>query len=139
MADNLTPSRRSANMAAIRSTGMAPEMAVRGMVHKMGFRFRLHRKDLPGKPDLVFPARRKAMFVHGCFWHWHGVKKCRIWRTPKSNLVYWKKKLGGNRDRDKRNLQLLKKAGWRTLVIWECQVADAKALERKIRKFINSI
>ena len=94
---------RSANMRAIRSKGMRPELAVRSLVHKLGYRFRLHRKDLPGKPDLVFPSRRKVIFVHGCFWHSH--QGCKAAHIPKSNLDYWIPKLERNRARDARNIE----------------------------------
>jgi DNA mismatch endonuclease (patch repair protein) len=135
--DSISPAARSANMAVIRPAGMAPERMVRSLVHKMGYRFRLHGKDLPGKPDLVFPSRKKVIFVHGCFWRRHGVKPCRIWRAPKSNLAYWRPKLDGNKLRDKANMADLKKMGWGALVIWECQMGDMGAMERKIRKFLN--
>src|SRR5258706_15149801 len=99
-------------MRRIRSKGMLPELAVRSMVHRMGFRFRLHRKDLPGKPDLVFASRRKVVFVHGCFWHSHD---CKYSHTPKSNLEYWMAKLARNRMRDHKTIEALTTAGWKPL------------------------
>jgi DNA mismatch endonuclease (patch repair protein) len=124
---------RSENMRRIRSKGMLPELAVRSMVHRMGFRFRLHRKNLPGKPDLVFVSRRKVIFVHGCFWHAHD---CRIAHKPKSNADYWEPKLKRNQARDVRNLKALRAAGWKSLVIWECQVKKGSPVGTRIRKFL---
>ena len=138
MADTVTSSRRSRNMAAIRSTGMKPEMLVRSLVHRMGYRFRLHATDLPGKPDLVFRSRKKVIFVHGCFWHQHAKKSCKDGRAPKSNLGYWAAKLARNVTRDQRNMEALKAMGWRVLVIWECDtVKGATALERRIGWFLG--
>jgi len=124
---------RSENMRHIRSKGMLPELAVRSMVHGMGFRFRLHRKDLPGKPDIVFVSRRKVIFVHGCFWHAHA---CNIAHTPKSNAAYWVPKLQRNQARDKKNLEALTALGWKPLVIWECELKDARRLQRRVSDFL---
>jgi len=125
---------RSENMRRIRSKDMRPELAVRSLVHRMGYRFRLHRKDLPGKPDMVFASRRKVIFVHGCYWHAHGCKKA---HTPKSNLSYWTPKLARNMERDEKNLKSLTTIGWKTFVIWECETADARALSARIREFLR--
>ena len=125
---------RSANMRAIRSKGMRPELKVRSIVHRLGYRFRLHRNDLPGKPDLVFASRRKVIFVHGCFWHSHG---CRISHTPKSNADYWGPKLERNVLRDQRNIQALRAAGWSSFVIWECETDDEERIRKRIVKFLN--
>lgn len=125
---------RSANMRAIRSKGMRPEVAVRSLAHKLGYRFRLHRSDLPGKPDLVFPSRRKVIFVHGCFWHSH---KCKIAHVPKSNQSYWEPKLQRNQARDVKNAAALKAAGWKVLVLWECKVQNEHALSGRVRKFLG--
>ena len=125
---------RSANMRAIRSKDMLPELAVRSLVHRLGYRFRLHRSDLPGKPDLVFPSRRKVIFVHGCFWHSH---ECKIAHVPKSNKDYWEPKLGRNRARDLQNVEALKADGWRVLVIWECKTRDARKLGLQLRRFLE--
>ena len=125
---------RSANMRAIRSKDMQPELKVRSIVHRLGYRFRLHRKDLPGKPDLVFPSRRKVIFVHGCFWHSHGSK---VSHTPKSNFDYWGPKLERNVSRDRRNIEALRAAGWRALVIWECETTDEDHLRKSFVKFLS--
>jgi DNA mismatch endonuclease (patch repair protein) len=125
---------RSENMRRIRSKGMLPEQAVRSMVHRMGFRFRLHRKDLPGKPDMVFASRRKVIFVHGCFWHAHD---CRVAHTPKSNAAYWGPKLERNKARDQRNGEALRATGWKTLVIWECETEHETALRARIKHFLG--
>lgn len=124
-------------MAAIKSKGMKPEMIVRRMVHSMGYRYRLHVRDLQGKPDLVFRPRRKAIFVHGCFWHQHAKIKCRDGRRPKSNPSYWVPKLEGNVARDKRNRAALKSAGWGVLVIWDCETQSPN-LKARIEKFLNA-
>jgi DNA mismatch endonuclease (patch repair protein) len=121
-------------MRAIRSKGMKPEMTVRRLVHGMGYRFRLHCTNLSGKPDLVFSSRRKVIFVHGCFWHSHG---CQIAHTPKSNLGYWRGKLKRNKERDKRSQHVLKAAGWKALVIWECEVKRFLGLSKGIERFLK--
>jgi len=122
-------------MSRIRSKDTAPELLVRRLTHKMGFRYRLHVKHLPGKPDLVFAGRSAVIFVHGCFWHSHGA--CREGRTPSSNQHYWLPKLERNVRRDRANLRELKRLGWRVLVLWECQLKDTAKLERRIRKFLE--
>jgi DNA mismatch endonuclease (patch repair protein) len=106
---------RSENMRRIRSKDMQPELAVRSLVHAMGYRFRLHRKELPGTPDMVFPSRQKVIFVHGCYWHGHDCKRA---HKPKSNLDYWTPKLARNRDRDQKKRQELEFAGWKVFVVW---------------------
>jgi DNA mismatch endonuclease (patch repair protein) len=126
---------RSENMRRIRSKGMRPELAVRRLAHKMGYRFRLHREDLPGKPDLVFVSRRKVIFVHGCFWHSH--QACGAAHMPKSNLTYWKPKLERNRERDTRNIEALAAAGWKPLIIWECETKDEENLGKRIAVFLK--
>jgi DNA mismatch endonuclease, patch repair protein len=135
--DNISPDRRTANMRAIRSKGMKPEMAVRRLVYSMGYRFRLHSKDLPGKPDLVFPNRKAVIFVHGCFWHQHSDPNCRDARLPKSNTDYWQPKLARNQSRDAENQSKLDLQGWRVLVIWECQTKDEEALGQKLVAFLG--
>lgn len=131
--DKLSVARRSANMRAIRSKDTKPEMLVRRAVYALGYRYRLHRRNLPGKPDLAFIGKRKAILVHGCFWHQHN--GCREASKPKSNSDYWNAKLARNVERDARNLNLLEVAGWRTLVIWEC---DMKSLAERISAFLGS-
>lgn len=134
MTDVLTPEQRRRNMAAIRGKDTKPELVVRSLVHAMGFRFRLHRRDVPGRPDLVFMGRRKVIFVHGCFWHRHD--GCRFAATPKTRAEFWQRKLEGNRRRDRDALAALAKLGWDTLVIWECEVAQAD-LATRIRRFLE--
>lgn len=116
MARLKVPMSRSENMSRIKSTNTKPEMIVRRGLHALGFRFRIHRKDLPGKPDLVLPRWRAAIQVHGCYWHGH---HC-LGRSPKTNAEYWTGKISRNRERDARNIDALRKAGWRVLIVWEC-------------------
>lgn len=122
-------------MRAIRSKGMKPEMIVRRAVHRLGYRFRLHRKDLPGKPDLAFIGLKKAIFVHGCFWHQH--PDCRDGRVPGTNQAYWKPKLQRNVERDRASISALLNAGWQALVIWECELKNMEALQRKVLHFLS--
>ncbi|MGC8493324.1 MAG: very short patch repair endonuclease [Syntrophobacteraceae bacterium] len=132
--DNLTIEERSAQMRLVRSKNTKPELRVRRLVHGLGFRFRLHVAELPGKPDLVFPSRRKVILVHGCFWHGHS---CRLGRTPKSNLEYWLNKIGANRSRDLRALRALQESGWECMVVWECSLRDEPGLAERIRLFLE--
>ena len=124
-------------MSGIRSKGMKPEMAVRRLLHSMGYRYRLHRKDLPGQPDLVFPARRKVILVHGCFWHQHADPECRIVRQPKSNREYWLPKLERNVARDAENRARLEELGWEVLVIWECEVRAGVDFLTRVREYLD--
>jgi DNA mismatch endonuclease (patch repair protein) len=137
MADTLTPAERSERMRRVRGKDTVPELTVRRLVHRMGYRFRLHRKDLPGKPDLVFPRLRGAIFVHGCFWHRHPDLDCPLARLPKSRLAFWAPKLAANRLRDIRNQAALSEAGWRILVVWECELSDKEQLENKVKVFLE--
>ena len=139
MVDTVSSKRRSEIMSGIRSTGMKPEMRVRQQLHAEGYRYRLHRRDLPGKPDLVFPARRKVIFVHGCFWHQHGDPGCRIARRPKSNQEYWLPKLERNVARDTENMARLLESGWEVLVIWECEVRKGPGFVRKAAEFLDGV
>jgi DNA mismatch endonuclease (patch repair protein) len=123
-------------MSRIRGKDTTPEMRVRSMLHGMGYRFRLHRKDLPGKPDIVFVSRRVALFVHGCFWHRH--KGCQNCTTPTNNRGFWVEKLEGNEARDKKTRQALRRLGWRAYVIWECQTKDARRLEKALRRLVKA-
>ncbi len=132
--DNLTLNQRRKTMQRVRSKDTKPEMVVRQLAHAMGFRYRLHRADLPGKPDLVFPRLNKVVFVHGCFWHGHCCKHgC---RRPESNQDYWNRKLDRNKQRDQQHRRALRRLGWSVLVIWECQLRDEDGLESKLRDFL---
>jgi DNA mismatch endonuclease (patch repair protein) len=133
----MTAAERSRIMRAVKGQDTAPEMLVRRMAHGMGYRHRLHRKDLPGKPDLVFPSRRKVVFVHGCFWHGHDCKRGA--RMPKANQAYWQAKIARNRSRDRKNQESLCNMGWRILVIWECEMKDYEALAARLRDFLNEL
>jgi DNA mismatch endonuclease, patch repair protein len=137
MTDKLTPERRTENMRRIKSKGMKPELAVRQLVHRLGYRYRLHRKDLTGKPDLVFGPARKAIFVHGCFWHGHDDPACPDGRAPRSNHNYWLPKLARNRERDAANVAALQTSGWDVLVIWECETGDIEALKARLIVFLG--
>lgn len=134
--DKLDPERRSANMARVRSKDTLPEMRVRRVAHRMGLRFRLHRKDLPGRPDLVFPRYRLAVFVHGCFWHRHS--GCSRASTPATRIDFWQAKFDANVARDVRQTTLLSEQGWTVLVLWECELKDEGAIERSLRGAIAS-
>lgn len=135
--DNISKERRSENMRQIRSKDTTPEKIVRSMVHRLGYRFRLHGGNLPGKPDLVFASRQKVIYVHGCFWHQHNDPKCKIARIPKSNPGFWIPKLERTKERDQQHLKNLKKLGWKALVIWECQISDAEKLSKRIIRFLD--
>ena len=135
--DRHSPKQRSANMRAIRSTGMKPEMVVRKLVYKMGYRYRLHRHDLPGRPDLTFKNRSKIIFVHGCFWHQHEDPNCKRSHIPQSNLEYWKPKLKRTKERDRSNVDELRKSGWQVLVLWECQIPNTDRLAAILEDFLS--
>jgi DNA mismatch endonuclease, patch repair protein len=135
--DVLSPVERSARMALVRSKDTKPEWRVRRIVHALGFRYRLHSSSLPGKPDLVFPRLRKIIFVHGCFWHRHGVR-CALTRMPKSRVEFWQAKLQANRKRDDKNLSRLRAAGWKVLTVWECQTEEAEVLRTRVASFLES-
>ena len=122
-------------MASVKSKGTAPEMAVRRMLHKMGYRFRLHDPHLPGRPDLVFPSRRKVIFVNGCFWHQHS--GCKRSSVPKSNQDFWLNKLQGNLIRDAKNTALLRSDGWYVEIVWECELQNPVAVSRRLTEFLR--
>ena len=122
-------------MRAIRSKDTLPEMLVRSLVHRMGFRFRLHRKDLPGKPDMVFPSKKKVIFVHGCFWHSHD---CKPGLIPRTNQDFWLHKLEQNSDRDRRNLQALTEDGWKPFVVWQCELENISDVSAKVEQFLKA-
>jgi DNA mismatch endonuclease (patch repair protein) len=134
MADNRSPESRSALMSRIRGKDTAPEVAVRRVLHSLGYRFRLHRRDLPGTPDIVFPSRRKVIFVNGCFWHAHG---CRIGHPPKSRPDFWLPKLQKNRLKDKRNLRALRSSGWGAMTVWQCQAGRCDELKGRLISFLG--
>ncbi|MGE3109710.1 MAG: very short patch repair endonuclease [Phycisphaerales bacterium] len=136
MTDRLTEAQRSHNMSRIRSKDTRPEMVVRRLVHAMGFRYRLHARSLPGKPDLVFPAKHKAILVHGCFWHRHRCKEGR--RSPQSRVEYWGPKIARNVDRDRRNRRRLRALGWSVLVVWECETLPSRlqGLSERVKRFL---
>lgn len=131
MADRLSPERRSWLMSRVKSRDTGPEIRVRKAAHAMGLRFRLHRKDLPGSPDLVFPGRKVAMFVHGCFWHRH--EGCKKATDPKSRTEFWQEKFARNVARDRQNIFDIEALGWRVLVIWQCEATDAIRLDGILR------
>lgn len=135
MVDSVSPEVRSRIMAQVKSKGMKPEMQVRRLLHGLGYRYRLHRKDLPGRPDIVFPSRRKIVFVNGCFWHKHA--GCPRVRIPATNRDYWLAKLERNRARDERNLALLQADGWAAMTVWECQLKDIAAVTESLTQFLD--
>ena len=134
-ADVVTPEQRSRNMSKIKGKNTKPEMTVRSMCHELGLRYRLHRKDLPGTPDLVFPKHGLCLFVHGCFWHRH--PGCKYAYTPKSRLDFWLPKLAKNVERDMKAKRALEVSGWRVSIIWECQTKNRDTLRAEIQKLIN--
>ena len=137
MTDIVSGRRRSEMMASIKGRDTVPERAVRRVAHRMGLRFRLHRKDLPGRPDLVFPRHRLAVFVHGCFWHRH--EGCRYAYTPKSRVAFWTGKFAENVARDRRNEDALRGLGWRVLIVWECEARDAEAVGMRLARCIRPV
>ena len=135
MSDVLTPEQRHKCMSAIKGKDTKPEKIVRSMVHRMGYRFRLHKKDLPGKPDIVLPKLNKIIFVHGCFWHMHNCKYGRVF--PKTNKEFWQHKREGNVIRDRRNIEELENIGWKVLIIWECEIKNSEYLLNKLHDFLR--
>lgn len=136
--DTLTPEERSLRMSLVRNKNSSAEMLVRNLIHSLGHRYRLHCKDLPGKPDLIFRKKRRIIFVHGCFWHRHRAKTCKLARMPKSRLDFWLPKLEGNRLRDAKVKHLLIRDGWKVLTIWECEIAKRDKLTNRVQKFLSS-
>ena len=137
MVDSLTPEERSIRMGRIRGRDTKPEMIVRRLVYKLGYRYRLHRKDLPGKPDIVLGKLRKVIFIHGCFWHRHSDPNCRLARLPKTRLEFWGPKLAANAERDARHEEALKQLGWDVMVVWECELWNSEQVENKLRQFLE--
>ncbi|HEW79850.1 MAG TPA: DNA mismatch endonuclease Vsr [Phycisphaerales bacterium] len=131
-----TKEQRSFNMSRIRDKNTRPEMLVRSLTHHMGYRYRLHQKNLPGKPDLVFKRHKKVIFVHGCFWHMHNCRYGKV--TPKTNRKFWQTKREGNVTRDKANIRKLRRLGWKVLTVWECQTRNEEKLTKKLDKFLSS-
>jgi len=129
--DKLTPEHRSWNMSRIRSSNTKPELAVRSLLHRMGYRFRLHRKNLPGKPDIILPKYKTAIFVHGCFWHRH--EGCQYTCTPKSHIDFWEEKFKNNIERDKRHKVELESLGWKVIVVWGCETFNTESLVNKLQ------
>jgi DNA mismatch endonuclease (patch repair protein) len=125
-------------MSLVRGKDTGPELIVRRLVHGLGYRYRLHRRDLPGKPDLVFPSRRAVILVHGCFWHQHPDPGCKLARQPKSRIDFWGPKLRANHIRDVRNLDELTALGWRVLTVWECELGDRERLRERVVAFLGN-
>lgn len=134
MADVFSKEKRSWIMSRVKARDTKPELLVRSTVHRMGFRFRIHRRDLPGNPDIVLPKHRKIVFVHGCFWHGH--KGCPRSRRPATNREFWNKKLDGNIQRDRRQRRKLSRTGWMVLVVWQCETRQPEKLSRKLSRFL---
>ncbi len=136
MVDNVTKKRRSEVMSLVKSKNTRPEVMVRRYLHKTGLRYRLHVKDLPGKPDLVFPKYKTVIFIHGCFWHGHPDANCKLARIPKSNVAFWKKKIQSNYKRDQKHKAGLMQRGWRVIEVWECQIKEPilQALKARIMR-----
>jgi DNA mismatch endonuclease (patch repair protein) len=133
--DKLTPEQRSRNMSRIRSRDTKPEKTVRSLLHRMGYRFRINRKDLPGKPDIVLPKHKTIIFVHGCFWHRH--EGCKYSTIPKSNTEFWLNKFNDNVQRDKVVQIELRKLGWKVVVIWQCELKDLEALKGYLKNLLS--
>lgn len=135
MSDVFTRKQRSRVMASVKSKNTTPEIQLRSLLHRSGYRFRLHRSDLPGKPDIVLPRYKVVVFVHGCFWHQH--MNCDAAQRPASNSYYWNRKLDRNVQRDRRNRRLLKKKGWEPIVVWECQLKDPEKVRIRLKRMLN--
>lgn len=135
MADTVTPDQRSRIMAQVKGKDTKPELLVRRLLHRLGYRFRLHRKDLPGSPDIVLPRHRKVIFVHGCFWHGH--EGCSRGTRPTSNTEFWNVKIDRNIERDTLAVRRLEEAGWRSLIVWQCEIKDTMALQNRLLAFLE--
>lgn len=135
MADTISVARRSWNMSRIRGRDTGPEVRVRSILHRAGFRFRIHVRDLPGRPDIVLPRYRTVVFVHGCFWHRH--RDCRQASTPSSNREFWLAKFADNQRRDRRNVRQLRRASWRVSIVWECDVPSGVSLRRTLGDLVR--
>lgn len=135
MADTRTPEQRNRIMRSVGTKNTGPEWFVRRLLYRHGYRYRLHPKNLPGRPDIVLPGRRKAIFVHGCFWHSH---RCNKGRVPQSNLDYWGPKLQANVERDERNVSKLQELGWRVLTVWQCETKEEQTILAKLIQFVEN-
>jgi DNA mismatch endonuclease (patch repair protein) len=135
MSDVFSKEKRSWIMSRVKGRDTKPEMLVRSFVHSMGYRFRIHRRDLPGNPDIVLPRHDKVIFVHGCFWHGH--KRCPRSKRPTTNKNFWKKKLDGNIERDRRFRRALRRMGWKVLEVWECETRESEKLLRRVERFLH--
>lgn len=133
--DTVSPEQRSRNMSKIRGKDTALELKIRSLLHNLGYRYRLHRKDLPGTPDLVFPGRKSVMFIHGCFWHGHTCARAAL---PTSNRQFWETKIGRNKERDGRALEQLLEDGWKVLTVWQCETRDEDALRERLVRFLGA-
>jgi len=136
MVDTLDQPSRSRVMARVKGKNTGPELLVRKMVFAAGYRYRIHVKDLPGSPDLIFPGKRKVIFVHGCFWHRHD--GCKLARMPKSRIDFWSAKLNGNKLRDMRTFDALRRSGWQVMVVWECELRDLEGVAKTIQIFLDT-
>lgn len=134
MTDVFSPEKRAWIMSRVKGGNTKPELAVRSMIHRMGFRYRLYRKDLPGCPDIVLPKHKKVVFVHGCFWHGH--KKCNRSKRPTSNIRFWNEKLDGNIERDRKIHRQLRRLGWKSLVVWQCELKRPELVQRRLERFL---
>lgn len=132
--DRISEENRSWNMSRIRSKDTTPELIVRSLLHGLGYRFRLHRRDLPGHPDIVLPKYRVVILVHGCYWHRH--KGCRFAYTPKTRIDFWQHKFDENIERDRNAMKALRQAGWSVLIVWECQISNEKSLATRLMRFL---
>jgi len=137
--DTITKEERSEIMARVKSKNSRPEILVRSFLHRSGFRFRLHVKDLPGKPDIVLPKYKAVVFVNGCFWHGHPDPSCKLARMPKSNVEFWRRKITGNHARDQEKQTLLRQLGWRVFVVWECQLVHPEKILSELKQDIVSV
>ncbi|MGZ8910679.1 MAG: very short patch repair endonuclease [Methylococcaceae bacterium] len=135
MVDKVTPEKRSWMMARIRSQNTAPEIKLRKLIFSMGFRYRLHYKGLPGRPDIIFPGKKKVIFMHGCFWHGH--PNCRASKLPQTRKDFWESKIHTNKERDKRNIMELEKLNWKVLVVWQCELKNLSNIQEIIRLFLS--
>ena len=134
--DVFSKGKRSQIMSRISGKDTKPEILVRSLLHRMGYRFRVHKKDLPGKPDITLPKHKKVIFVHGCFWHGH--EDCQRSKRPSTNVEFWNKKINGNIERDKRNIHSLENLGWETLTLWTCEMKNKTVLKNKLISFMKT-